>query len=394
MGDFMKTILLSALIATAASNGLAQELLVAQNQAGETEVLVPQQTVVKPVAPVVPNQVTTSPGQIYILNSQNQRAAAANANIQEQPNTLIEASPLKESRAEQLRRSRQGMETQTEQKIVEKLEEARMEDERARADRLFGSGFGSGRNEQPVQQMQPVQPMQPAPVQVVPAPVVVAEPAVAAPIKEEEPKVNIREEVRAALEDANRKEEKTNFYVAAQAGVAEYPDVKNIRGNMSTGFSVGMVTPERVAIEAGFLYSTYTLEVVDPYAYGYTPYPLFKDLTQYNYTAAVKYLVLPGRFRPFMGALVSYTNRKYSDKTSYLPYSANNDVSTNAFDIGVTAGMDLQFTSTFAVGFDFRYLTNISYNEEYPRSIYAPRRGTPVEKLDYYTAGLVAKFTF
>ena len=61
--------------------------------------------------------------------------------VQKQPTTVIEATPLTESRAEKMRRARQDTELQTEQKIVEKLEQSRIEDEKKRSDVLFGDRF-------------------------------------------------------------------------------------------------------------------------------------------------------------------------------------------------------------------------------------------------------------
>ena len=60
-----------------------------------------------------------------------------------QPTTVIEASPLTESKAETIRKARQDAELATEQTIVEKLEMSRMEDEKRRAEVLFGDKFNS-----------------------------------------------------------------------------------------------------------------------------------------------------------------------------------------------------------------------------------------------------------
>ena len=129
-----------------------------------------------------------SQGQpIYILNqatptsnaeatNQNSgQAVAQQTQVQKQPTTYIEASPLKKSRADQIREARQQVEADTESKIVEKLEVSRMEDEKRRADVLFGEKF----NQVGQQQSQAVV-IAPAPVAVV-APAPIAAPVVVAP---------------------------------------------------------------------------------------------------------------------------------------------------------------------------------------------------------------------
>ncbi len=321
---------------------------------------------------------------IYILN--NQRAA-----VQEQPTTIVEAAPLAESRAEALRKRRQGLEVNTEQKIVEKLEEARMEDEKARAERLFGNGFSSGATQsapgvQPVAEPVPVVIAPPAPVQAV---------APAPSIEKEEDKVDVRSEIKAAMDELNAKDEtkdKQNYFIGGVVGLSEYPDATNVKGNVATGVTLGLVTDDRVVVEGSFLYSDYEVE-------DYSSYYPWKDLTQYNFSAAVKYQLLPGKLRPFAGGVVGYTYRKATDRYANYGYSAagnNNEGTSNAFDLGVAAGLDLQLTESFAIGGEFRYMTNVSYrrDESYPGYNQASLGQAPIEELDYYTITLGGKFTF
>jgi hypothetical protein len=71
-------------------------------------------------------------------NANTNSAAQAQQQAVQQPTTVVEASPVVESKAEVLRKQRQNAELATEQKIVEKLEDSRLQEEKARADRLFG----------------------------------------------------------------------------------------------------------------------------------------------------------------------------------------------------------------------------------------------------------------
>ncbi|PWU17424.1 MAG: hypothetical protein C5B49_08895 [Bdellovibrio sp.] len=83
-------------------------------------------------------------------NDQGQKTATAAANdnsnsntptstmVQKQPVTVIESSPLVEAKIDRFRKVRQDEEVKTEQKIAEKLELSRIEDERRRTEVLFG----------------------------------------------------------------------------------------------------------------------------------------------------------------------------------------------------------------------------------------------------------------
>ncbi|MFN9066012.1 MAG: hypothetical protein ACK5V3_02210, partial [Bdellovibrionales bacterium] len=127
-----------------------------------------QPSAVPPVAQ--PQPVTNQP--IYIVNPPQaaQPAQAPVEAVQKQPTTLIEASPLTDSRAEGLRKARQDAELSTEAKIVEKLEQSRLEDERRRAQILFGDKLNGGET-----QSQPAP--SPAPVAVPVAPQIIIIPA-------------------------------------------------------------------------------------------------------------------------------------------------------------------------------------------------------------------------
>src|SRR5438045_3203689 len=59
-----------------------------------------------------------------VIQSSPQATAQAPV-VVSQPTTYVEATPLEESRADRLRKARQDTEVQTEQKIVEKLEQSR-----------------------------------------------------------------------------------------------------------------------------------------------------------------------------------------------------------------------------------------------------------------------------
>lgn len=370
----------------------------AQTQAAQPVVVYDETTnsmvEVQPQAQSQP-QPTQSP--IYIMNSQKYQGyqGATQAQVQEQPMTVVQESPLAVSPAENMRRKRQDVEAATEDGIVQALEKARMEDEIRRREKFNGAiGTGSEATQPSNTIVQPIMPQQqlPPPVVVAPAAPIVTVVEERREEKPEEEKVDVRTEVRAALAEANAEKpaDTSNYYISGLVGMGKYPDVVNVRGNVVTGFALGMVTNERVVAEGSFMYGEYELENIH-YSGGYNPYGSnFFDIRQYNISAALKYQLLPGKLRPNVGAVVSYTRRTFTD---FYDFELRN---SDAFDAGLLAGIDLQLTDSLAIGFDFRYLMNVAFREDsqHRQSFVYPRALNQVEEQDYYMGSLAAKFTF
>lgn len=321
--------------------------------------------------------------------------------VQKQPETYVESSPLTNSRADSIRKGRQEEELKTETKIVEKLEQSRLEDERRRADVLFGDKFNTLQNSQ----QQQVVPVQQAPVIVQPTPVQVqtVEQPVQAPSSNVQPQPIIiqekesltrdavREEVRAALS-----EDKTAVYplveqkyFSAIAGIGQYPDAASIKGNYSLGAAFG-TRVDYLLVEGAFIYSNYTLDAlyaVNAYNPYYAVYGNF-DMDQYQGLISAKYQLLGGMVRPVVGGLVSYSYRKYTNnyQTAYTPEGG----SSHAVDLGLTAGIDLEFSNRTTIGVDFKYMFNMSNKLDGTTAAGV----TPVEKLKYYTTGIFARVSF
>lgn len=353
-----------------------------------------------PVQNVSP-QGTVSGQPIYILNQATPTSTAQvqQSQVQKQPTTVIQASPLEESRAEQIRRARQDAELQTEQRIVEKLEASRMEDEKRRAGVLFGDKLESNQYQQaPVQQpvyAQPVQ-VQQAPVQVV-----------------QEPKENTRDIIREELAAAMKVEESAPLlpletkYVAAILGVGDYPDVRNVKGNYSLGVGFG-TKYDNFVIEGSFLYSNYTLEQSYGYngGYGYNynygyPYnnggyyvPNKIDVNQYTGSLAAKVQMFSGIIKPVLGGVVAYSYRDFRWDNGYGG-STSTDANSHAVDVGAIVGVDLEFSPKYSLGLDMRYMWNLSSRLNTNNSwMSGPMYGTPIEKLQYYVMSLVARANF
>lgn len=339
---------------------------------------------------------------IYILNQAPNAAqiqqGQSQAQIQKQPTTVIEASPLTESRAEAIRRARQDAEVQTEQKIVEKLEQSRMEDEKRRANVLFGDKLNSmNEGQQPVQQ-QPVYVQPVAPVQQVVEP-------------QENTRDIIREELAAAMtieEEAVKAPVETK-YVAGIIGIGDYPDVSNVVGNYALGVAFGNKY-DHFVIEGSFLYSNYSLTprsggyYGSGYSYGY-PYnnggyylPNDIDVNQYTGSLAAKVQLFSGIVKPVVGGVASYSYRTFAwANDNYYGGGLANDTTANshAIDIGTLAGVDLEFSPEYSLGLDFRYMWNLSSRTNGNNTWMAgPLYSTKIEKLQYYVMSLVGRVNF
>ena len=359
---------------TAGSAVFTQTVVVPQQQAAQSSPMQPQQ-------------------QTSILAQQPQ--------VQKQPTTLVEASPLVESKADAIRKSRQNEEMNTETRIVEKLEQSRMEDEKRRAQVLFGDKFDALQNKQQAQQQ--VQPVAPAPVQVAPVPqpvqpIYIEQRREAAPAVEEKETLTrdaVREEVRAALnEDSKAITAPVELrYFGAYAGIGEYPDVNNVKGNYSLGAAFG-TRYDYFMVEGAFIMSNYGVDVnnyaVLPGGYRVDSY----DVNQYQGSLAAKYQLLGGMVRPVVGGLIAYSYRKYALTNSYTNASQDTG-SSQAIDLGINAGVDFEFSPKFSLGVDMRYMFNMSskVTSNYQYSSYG-YVGTPLEKLQYYTTGLWARVNF
>lgn len=368
---------------------------------------VPQSTQGAPAAAAIAPQGTQNGQPIYILNqatptssAQVQQTSAQTAGqaqaqpVQVQPQVDVVASPLTKSRAEQIREARQQAEVETENKIVEKLEAARMEDERRRSSVLFGDTMNQNNiNAQNVQ----VQQQQVQAVQAV-APVAAA-PAVEAP--KENTRDIVREELQAALKAEQPAEEAgtEQKYFSALLGVGEYPDIVNVRGNYLVGANFGTKFDDTYAVEGGFTYGDYSVEPVGPGFYGPLYMPRLIDVRQFSGSLAVKYFFLNGAIKPVLGGVAQYSYRTYQWNNDGIGGYANTaSANSHAIDLGIVTGAEIDFNKKWSLGLDVRYYWNMSSRVNTDnQSGFLTRSdvfGKPLEKLQYYTMGVVARANF
>lgn len=354
----------------------------------------------------VATQNVQAPQPIYILNQATPTSSAQATNtstqtaIQKQPTTFVEASPMVESKADQMKKNRVDAEAQTETKIVEKLEQSRLDDEKRRADVLFGSKFDQLTSKSAeVAQPAPVIVPAPVPVQVIqPTPVQVVTPAEKIE-KESLTRDAVREEINAALK-AEQEADVTAIeqrYFNGLVGFPDYPDATNVKGNYSLGASFGTKYDDTYAVEGSFIYSNYTMNPV--YYNGYVAPNM--DVNQYAASLGMKYFMFTGMVKPFLGGLVQYNYRTYNWKnngygTYYNSYNNNSGTSTNshAIDLGLNVGADVVFNGKFTVGVDYRYFFNLSSRRDNSAFVYQPYYGTALEQLNASLLSLSAKVQF
>lgn len=323
---------------------------------------VPQQL----VAPV-PVQAAPAQAPVYI--------------IEKQPTTYIEDAPVRESKADQLRKAREEVERQTEEKIVEKLEADRVKSEQERAGKVMDA----------FDRVQPT-PAPTAPPQAVveapPAPVAVVAPAA--------PVIEVKTEAPASKED----EPKDHTSVTADAGFISYPSADNVSSGFSGGVSVGRSFGKYLSADLSFLYSNLDVESIGGPIFDWlgNPYPLVTQVDQYNIGANLRYRLLGDMLvSPVAGGGMSYTIRNYDWDLG--GYQSGGDTPTSwAVDLGLLIGLDVQMGTNFRVGVDYRYMFNVAYDVEsrYERSSIFPGRlaTQELEEIDYQIFTVRGVFLF
>lgn len=362
--------------------------------------------------------VTAQP--IYILNQATPTATALSSAhqevVQKQPTTVIEASPLTESRAEALRKARQEAETSTEMKIVEKLEAARLEDEKRRAQLLFGDKLQGQAPEAQGQTTAPAAAPAPQPQIIIIPQAPAAQPEKSSEVKKEQ-EGNVSDSVVAkevlAAEKAEvelsthvplKPETTSQRYFSGMIGVPVVDGADYILGNYSLGFTVGNKYDQTFAVEGSFIYSNY--ESRNVYNYAFYGRPDLFDVNQYTGAIAGKWYLLQGVVKPVIGGLAQYSYRdfQWSDKNYIRPGGLSRSES-HAVDVGAIVGVEVEFSPTMTWGLETRYIKNLVVRRNYStdnlnNSVFQNAVNgqygyrTPIEDLDYYTISLMARVTF
>lgn len=300
--------------------------------------------------------------------------------VQQQPTTYVEASPLNESRAEQIRRIRQEAELKTEEKIVEKLETSRLKDEKDRADRLFGNKFEA-----------------PQATAVEAQPVAVAVEERASESEREDIRKEVLEAVRTEIQETKaemadvqegKKEEVESFdpdyYLSILGGVNTY-DMDSIESDKSFGIAFGVEVSPQLFLEARVQRSTFELD---------RNYSRLTDMTQTSFGGGMKYVFTDAKFRPYLAAGVSSTQRKYERGNQTYRYQFDEEV-TRTFDANFAGGFEIDLSKSFAIGAEIRYFTSLSKPDEVDLDyLLNPYNNNALESTDHYMVGISGRLQF
>ena len=242
--------------------------------------------------------------------------------IREQPPVQVFSEPV--TPQEKLSKARKQAEEQTENKIRTRLELLRLQDEKARMDKVLS-------------------PLEDADVSV--------QQSTPAPVQEKE--IIEPQKARRAFIHLGM------GYLSHYTRSAPFPESIERRGaTLTAGF--GLYESNKFSIEYLLSFSRHRV-VYPPINSQYDPRFTLFDL--YSHSIAFKYYVLSGRLKPFIGLVGSLNTREYS--TDLAEYHLYNPIyywdkrSSNAFQGGATLGAELSVTQKFVVGLELRWSLNI-----------------------------------
>lgn len=335
-----------------------------------------------------------------------------------QPDTIVEATPLNPSKAELLRRKREQEEKQTEDRIVQELEESRLKDEKERAQRLFGDKLQQSSQQTPQAQQpvwQPVLPQQPTaqPTQPPTEPPTVSSPQIinnnhqvvgvdAAPNdtgkKSELEREVLKNEIleRKSVLPTKESTQPVGYYMTGVVGMTDYSRAVNVQSKMGAGFSIGVDMSENLAFEGMFFYSRHLIKE----GYWKRSMEVYQEMDQYNFGALVKYKIFSGLISPYISGVGNITQRNYSEigANSYgqtlRVRDLDKEATSTAFDVGLSVGFEFKIGQNFSAGFDWRYMRNLYQETEFDFGQWRRNNGTPIEELDYHLLSFSGKLTF
>lgn len=329
-------------------------------------------------------------------------SAPTQPTAQQLPTTVVEAQPVTESRADSLRKARQSQEIQTEQKIVEKLEESRLKEEQQRAERLFGNKVDGEAKGAPSQEPVMVVPVKTSPPQestptevkaqqVTIEKIEIIQPAPEKAKAEEAPAAAPVAESVAEAPAEPAEAPKRKIYVGGILGIPAYA-ASNLKTNYGLGFNVGTALDSDWSVEGAFVFSNHNVDT-------FWDYNIFRELDQYDIQAVGKYNFMTGPLKPYAGGGISYVYRKYTDRLKdsriFQQYTTPESIDTHTFNLVVVAGADYEITERFSVGGGLDYNHPLLIQNKPQFSDWGlPANTRPVEEFDYFTFKLIGKMSF
>jgi hypothetical protein len=193
----------------------------------------------------------------------------------------------------------------------------------------------------------------------------------------------------------NEKTAESKMYLAGVAGVGAYPEVSNVNQGYALSLAAGYNFYERITAEAGINLGQYKMDVKNQFIFNRRD---DYDVNQYGAFLGGKIeleTLFGTRLTPNVGALLAYSYRQYSLTNYNTGSNSNTTGNSNAWDAGLSAGLDYAFDARYAIGADLKYMFNISnsVNSTYINPTYG-YSGSRLESLQYYTLGLSAKVNF
>ncbi len=308
--------------------------------------------------------------------------------------------------SEELRSKRYEFERETENRLAEKIEESRLEDEKNRLNKILGN------KTQKLEELPQELPPPPAVEVIVIGPEVEKEEIV-------EPSQDIGTELlQKPVDDLSAEVEKVKVielddnqpsYKASQEtvekpslvspvpsisshlgeyfavfglGFARYPKAVNIKENLMFNVGFGKTVSPKVSLEGTYHYSSYDVDL----EIAGTATPAFiAEVTQHNIGMLTKYKIVEGVFNPYVGGTITYTYRDYQSTDSYK---------SHAFDIGAIIGGEFKTNKRFNVGMSLSYMINMAYDQKFAPDLLLPSDGLPVEEFNYYFFSLYGKINF
>lgn len=375
-------------------------------------------------APVQDSIKSGSNGGIIILNSnsnknnnESEASASGDAAATTTATAASEAATSSESvsAADAMKKARESAEVSTEQRIVEKLEASRLEDERRRADALFGDRFEAmnkkevietdnkietskqieGDGNVIVEKNVVVNKVEKEEVKTV-APVVVEEAEVVAPIVAPAPIV-VQEQTAVITPPAALTP--TTVYAGLTLGGMSY-DASNVESKYAIGGVIGKDLGNGWLIEGSILYSKHFVDT-------FWKTDIYSEVEQYDFGFTTKYAFGFGSFKPYVGAGAAYIYRNYTDRV--ISYSGSQywqndgyndytgDANTHAVDGSLLAGLDIEVSKSFLIGAEYKYSMNVFVNNDEPvfaKSWAQPTFGKPLEEIDRSMVTVSAKYLF
>lgn len=194
------------------------------------------------------------------------------------------------------------------------------------------------------------------------------------------------------INDKPQKQKK--YYGSAIVGLAAYPEVSNVNKGYNVSVAAGYYINDQIMLDLGFALAKSQMSI------GNLLLPNQRDdfeISQYQGVLGAKYQldnIFGTNFKPIAGAVVSYTYRKYNLRNGLTTNSGNTGNST-AIDAGIDVGIDYDLSQTYALGLDLKYMFNLAnhVSSNYVNPSYG-YKGTPLESLQYYIAGLSARMNF